>query len=546
MSKKMSKKTKHTLFAVVVLVVALLLMSAYTVFIKPSLEQENYVYKENQAQKGVLQSGVTESGTVTMGLTTQEYDLDVSTDEDDEDDDDDEEDDIKYLQVEEVYATVGQVISEGDPIYKFSDVSIEAVRKALTYEQTEARIALSQVQSEMEVGAITASLSKDETELAYALAQQNYDVSIAKINQEASERVLKIEQLLSEIVELQYSLVEDDYREQMHDLLDAYEDAQDDYDEIMSDDDYAFTKQLEVIEALKSAKESYEQFMDSYDSSNDDIDDKLEEIADLQKEIAEQNQLVEKTLLSASQTLESTNVSGSIADQKYSNSLKSYENAVSKAQATLEEATQKLEAFEAFIGDGTVYAEGSGMITELGYEEEDYLINAGTLISYAAEADKTVSVDVSEEDVVAISVGDSVKISFSAYPDEEYEGIVSSITTTATSRSTATVSYPVEIAIQGDTSKLYGGMTADVTFVTEETEEIIYIPRKAIVEQNNKKYVYKKSGNDYVLSEITTGFTDGENVEVVSGLSEGESYYIQSVEVKQEEEKGDTANEANS
>lgn len=542
MNKKMSKKTKRTLIAVVVVIVVLLAMSVYTVFIKPGLEQVNYIYNENQAQYGVLQSGVTESGTVTMGLTTQEYDLDVSTDDDDDDDDDD----TKYLQVEEVYAVVGQVIKEGDPIYKFSDASVESVRKALTYEQTEARIALAQAQAEMEVGVITAGLSKDETELAYALAQQNYDVSIAKINQEANERVLKIEQLLSEIVDLQYSLVEDDYREQMHDLLEAYEDAQDDYDEIMGDDSYAFTKQLEVIETLKSAKESYEKFMDSHDSSNDDIDDKLEEIADLQKEIEQQNQLVEKTLLSASQTLESTNVSGSIAEQKYSNSLKSYETAVSKTQNTLDEATEKLEAFEAFIGDGTVYAEGAGIITEMGYEEDDYLISAGTLISYAAEENKTVSVDVSEEDVVSVSVGDSVKITFSAYPDEEYEGVVSSITTTATSRSTATVSYPVEISIQGDTSKLYGGMTADVTFVTEKTEEVVYIPRKAIVEQNNKKYVYKKSGNDYVLSEITTGFTDGENVEVISGLEKDESYYIQSVEVEQEEMKGDTGNEANS
>lgn len=542
MNKKMSRKTKHTLLVSGMAIVVLIGMSVYTVFVKPQLEQEMYIYEERKTEKGSLQSGVTESGTLTMGLTTQEYDLDVSTDEEEEDDDDEEK--IKYLQIEEVYVAVGQVIEAGEPIYRFSQASIDAVRKSLTHEQTEARIALAQTKTEMEVGTITESLTMEETQLSYALAQQNYDVKIAQINQESSARILEIEQLISQIVETQYDLVDDDYREEMHDLEDAYEDAREDYEEIMSDDTYAFTKQLEVIESLNSIKSSYEQFMDAYQSSNDEIDEKMEQIAELQKEIMIQNQLVEKTLLTATQTLESTNLSGSIAEQTYTNNLKSYESAVSKAQTTLEQATEKLEAFEAFIGDGIVYADGAGMITELGYEEEDYLVETGTLLSYASEENKTVSVDVSEEDIVAVQVGDKVTLSFTAYQDEVYEGIVSAITTTATSRSTATVSYPVEISIQGDTSKLYGGMTADVTFVIEQKADVVYIPRKSVVEQNGSKYVYKKSGEEYVLSEITTGFTDGENVEVLTGLQENESYYIRSIE--QKEKRGDTENEADS
>lgn len=430
-------------------------------------EQENANREKKQSEQENLQNGVTESGTVSMGLTTQEYDLDVSTEAED---DEDEEEEMKYLQVEEVYAAVGQVIKEGDPIYRFSQDSMAAVRKALTYEQTEARIALSQARSEMEVGTIEAGLDKDNTELSYALAQQDYDVTVAQINQASNERVLKIEQLLSEIVETQYDLVEDDYREEMHDLLETYEDAQEDYEEIMSDDSYAFTRQLEVIETLNRAKESYEQFMESYQTSHDEIDEKLKEIAEIQQEIMVQNQLVEKTLLASRQTLESTNISGSIAEQKYQNSLKNYKNAVAKAETALKQATEKLEAFEAFIGDGTVYAKGNGMITELGYEKGDYLIESGILISYASEENKTVSVDVSEEDIVTIHVGDKVNLTFTAYPDETYEGIVTSVTTTATSRNTVTVSYPVEISIQGDTSKIYGGMTADVTFITEKQE----------------------------------------------------------------------------
>ena len=175
------------------------------------------------------------------------------------------------------------------------------------------------------------------------------------------------------------------------------------------------------------------------------------------------------------------------------------------------------------------------MITEVGFSEDEYLETAGVLISYATSDAMTVSVDVSEEDVVTMKVGDSVTLAFTAYEDETYEGIIQSITTTATSRGTATVSYPVVISIQGDTSKLYEGMTADVTFITEATDaEVIYVPRKAIVEENGKYYIYKKEQDEYVLSPIETGFTDGENMEIISGLDKDETYYIAGVALKED------------
>ena len=216
---------------------------------------------------------------------------------------------------------------------------------------------------------------------------------------------------------------------------------------------------------------------------------------------------MQKDILEASQTYEGDTLSGSIAQNTYDSSLTGYESSLKKAKEELDDASQLLSDFEEFIGDGTIYAQGSGLITEVGFSEDEYLETAGVLISYATSDAMTVSVDVSEEDVVTMKVGDSVTLAFTAYEDETYEGIIQSITTTATSRDTATVSYPVVISIQGDTSKLYEGMTADVTFITEATDaEVIYVPRKAIVEENGKYYIYKKEQetiSEFVQSEVT-------------------------------------------
>lgn len=89
----------------------------YTVWIKPRQNQEVVVYKEETVQRGDLTVGVTESGSLSFGITSQLYDLELQTEEEKEE--------------------------EGDPVLKFSDSSIEVIRKKLRATQTEREIVLS-------------------------------------------------------------------------------------------------------------------------------------------------------------------------------------------------------------------------------------------------------------------------------------------------------------------------------------------------------------------------------------------------------------------
>lgn len=525
--KRLTKRSKKNIAVITALIMTIIIASCYTLFIKPLQSVENWEYMEYTVQHGTLQNIVTESGSVSLGITTQLYDLDISTDSsDDEDDEDDEEENEKYLKVEEVYAAVGQRVKEGDQVYQFTQESIDSVRKALTYEKTEKQIALAQVQTQYEIGVLEAELSRNETLLDTSLAQTVYDTAIARLSNEMSAKSLEIQQLLKDIYQLQCDLTDEDYLEEKSNIIEAYENAIKGVEDASED---FVTNRVEAADTFLSAKTAYENFFNQFDESNKQITDKVEEVHEIEQEILYNQTLLEKELLAANQELATSNVNGSIADVKYESSLTSYENARSKAQRELDEAAEKLDAFEAFIGDGTVYAEGSGIVTEVGYEEGDYLMNTGTLIAFAKAEDMTVSVDVAQEDVVTMKVGDSVDLSISAYEGEAYNGIIESITTTATSRSSATISYPVVISILGDTSKLYGGMTADVAFVMEEAADISYVLRKAIVEEDGKSCLYIKSGENYVLTPVTTGFTNGEYIEVKDGIQEGDCYYIKTL-----------------
>lgn len=521
----MSRKKKIQLFLVVLLLLVIIFAACFTLFIQPAMEAEEWIYKENTAEYGKLQNGITESGTVEFTLTSQLYELDLEIEDSEEDDEEDEETE-DYLKVEEVYVAVGQRIQEGDAVYKFTEDSVEDVRKALKYAKTEAEIALSEAKTSYDIGVKTASLSYDETMLAKNLSQQSYDATVSRLQTEVESQLIQIDQLLDEILELQLSITSEDYIEQKDSIVEAYEEAVEKVEDVKED---YFTSQLDAAQQLKSAKASYDNFFERLDSSNKSIQSKVDEVYEIQTQMAYAEVLNEKELLAAKQEYESAQIKGEIAKTQYDNDMASYENTLTRAQNDLEEISSKLDAFESFVGDGTVYAKGAGLVTEVGYAKDDYLVSQGTLLSYVKSDDMTITVDVFQEDVVMLQVGDAVTIELTAYEDEVYEGIVDSITTTSTSQGSATISYPVVISIQGDTSKIYGGMTADVTFVIEETEDVVYVSRKAIVKKRNKEYVYIKNGDSYELTPVTTGFTDGIYVEITEGLTAGDTYYIASV-----------------
>ena len=100
------------------------------------------------------------------------------------------------------------------------------------------------------------------------------------------------------------------------------------------------------------------------------------------------------------------------------------------------------------------------------------------------------------------------------------------------------------IEIDGDTDKLYGGMTADVTFVTDSIEDALYVSTKAIVEDGDSKFVYTKSGDNYELTPVTTGFEDNSNTQITDGLDEGDTVYIRSAATEDEEQLTDTSTDS--
>ena len=287
----------------------------------------------------------------------------------------------------------------------------------------------------------------------------------------------------------------------------------------------------------ETAEATYEATLAELDAAVTDLEEELEdaqeegdedEIEELeaQLQIAENNRSTQS--IEAKQTYDNAMTNYKYADQLYAIDTDGLEDDLNDAKETLETAKENLAFFEEEIGDGIVYAEYSGTVTELAYAAGDTLTNDATAVTFTDSDNVTMTVSVSQDDISRISVGGEAEISLTAYEGEVFSGEVSSVSASAVSGS-STVNYEVAVRFTGDISAVYSGMTGDVTFAGRSETDTLYIPNRAVY-QNGAASMVKVLEDDGSVreAEIKTGFSDGTLVAVESGLEEGQTVIIES------------------
>jgi len=522
----MSKKTKRTLIIGAVVLAVMIFASIYTVAIKPKLDSSYYKYDETEIFEGTLQVGVSESGSLDFTIENITYDIDVNvTGDDDDDDDDDDEEKLtqRYLEIAEVYAVSGMKVKEGDKLIKFSDESITAVRKLLQSALADAKADYNTAESEFNLSVLEAQIDLEKQQVAGKYASTIYKGDKADVTNSISSMENQIALYYSQIPDLQEKIADayEDYVE----ALDNYNEVKAYYDDMLVNNPSGF---YGYVSTYNNAKSTYERALETFQNAENKLVSVNNSVNELTRSIedAKAKQNIEK--LGIEETYNETVLYNDYAEIIYNSKYESLKEDLEEALEDKEAIEDKLEAFEALVGeDGILYAPKDGVITASNYEQGDKLETTGTLFSYATDENMTITVTVTEEDIISLAVGDVVSIEFNAYEDELFNGTITSINTTATSRGTPTISYEVEVLVEGTLDKLYGGMTANITFVTKQSDNTMYISRKALTNQNGNYYVYKKTGlNGKELTEVTIGIKNETYVEILSGLSADDTIYI--------------------
>lgn len=133
-----------------------------------------------------------------------------------------------------------------------------------------------------------------------------------------------------------------------------------------------------------------------------------------------------------------------------------------------------------------------------------------------------IDVLVDQLDVVRVKSGQETIVTFDSYPGRTFTGSVGEIDATPVTNQ-GVVSYTVKIFLKTpDDVKLYNNMTATVTITLDEKNNTILVPTMAITNTNGRKTVRIFKNGRPVQQEVTTGDSEGEMTEILSGLDVGD------------------------
>jgi len=151
--------------------------------------------------------------------------------------------------------------------------------------------------------------------------------------------------------------------------------------------------------------------------------------------------------------------------------------------------------------------------------------NPTAVITLVTLDDLQVTANVNEADIGKVSVGDPVSFTVSAFPGKTFAGQVLQIQPTGTTTNNV-VNYAVTSSIKSVAgATLYPGMTAQVTITTDERHDVLVVPDAALSyakSQGQNGAVMVLASGKPTPAKVTTGLNDGTNVEVSSGLQEGQ------------------------
>ncbi len=137
-----------------------------------------------------------------------------------------------------------------------------------------------------------------------------------------------------------------------------------------------------------------------------------------------------------------------------------------------------------------------------------------------------VIVDVDDVDIGKIQVGQPATISVDAFPDTSYQGIVREIASMTSSRREVGITYRVKARITDPDKALKLGMTANLDFLLGKMEQVLTVPKSAIVTEGDAQFVFIVNDDTLSRRTIATGFEGEEFMAVTSGLEPGEKVVI--------------------
>ncbi|MDA1370001.1 MAG: HlyD family efflux transporter periplasmic adaptor subunit [Proteobacteria bacterium] len=141
-----------------------------------------------------------------------------------------------------------------------------------------------------------------------------------------------------------------------------------------------------------------------------------------------------------------------------------------------------------------------------------------------------IKVNIHESVVQRVAVGQSVKVSIDAFPDEKLTGVVTKVAVVADSANAFMNPdlkvYPTTIKIDGTQEWLRPGMSAEVEILVDRLDDVVYVPVQAVTYFDDKRVVYVSNAGRPQRREVEIGAFSESFIVIRSGIEEGEEVML--------------------
>ncbi|MBP9757151.1 MAG: efflux RND transporter periplasmic adaptor subunit [Candidatus Pacebacteria bacterium] len=214
---------------------------------------------------------------------------------------------------------------------------------------------------------------------------------------------------------------------------------------------------------------------------------------------------------------------------------------IRSAELTVQQRENAVADAQAALADYTIRAPFGGTVATVAATRGQRVSNGGAIATIVTDR-QIATLSLNEVDATKIALGDKATLTFDAVEDLSQTGTVDEIDTVGTVTQ-GVVSYSVKISFDSQDPRIKPGMTVNASIQTDVKTDVLSVPSSAVKTQNGESYVLMftpplqiadgmqatASGVEPERVPVTTGITDDTNIEIVSGLSEGQQVVTRTV-----------------
>lgn len=413
-----------------------------------------------------------------------------------------------------VNVQVGDTVKKGQLLMQLDttdlDLALKSAQINLTsaqtnFDSTKASLQFSLQNAQTNLASAQASFDSTKANLQFALqtAQDNVTNSQSAVVVAKAKAAQNPNQLLTAKAALDKATI-------------ALQTAQSNYNAIAWRPDVGMTSQAA---ALQSASIDYNSALASYNvtassiANDNSVQQAQNQLDQSQVSLAQAQKNLDTSMRTAQAQLDS-------AKNALDNANRNLDTSTKTAQGQLDSAQNAFDIAKRNQDKASIYAPYDALVSAVNFNPNDSA-GTGAAVVILDPTQLQVKLTIAEVDVAKIKAGQSADLTLDALSGQTYSAKVLSVSPVGTVTQ-GVVNYPVVVSLTNNDGQIKAGMTANLAINVEERDNVLLLPLRAVRTTGNQKTVTVSYKGQNISVPVQTGLTNDTNVEITSGLNEGD------------------------